>query len=66
MVVLLTYKKKGAILRSSSFGGVMSLREMHVDEPFWNGVDAQIIVKPVKVPIIIKAEIAFKRAIRNK
>lgn len=62
----LTLIVKGVILRSSSLGGVMPLREMHVDEPFWQGVDAQIIIKPVKVPIIIKAEIAFKRAIRNK
>lgn len=56
----------GAILRSSSFGGVMPLRDMHIDEPLWLNIDSQIVVKPVKVPIIIKAEIAFKRALRNK
>lgn len=57
---------KGVIIRSSSFGGVMPLRNMHIDEPLWLNVESQIIVKPVKVPIIIKAEIAFKRALKNK
>lgn len=44
----------------------MPLREMHVDEHLWENVESQSVIKPVKVPIIIKAEIAFKRALRNK
>lgn len=56
----------GVVIRSSSFGGIMPLRNMHVDEPLWLNVESQIIRKPVKVPIILKAEIAFKRALMNK
>lgn len=59
--------REGVVLRSNSFGGVMQLKTLHTDEPFWLGVDSnQITVKPVKMPIIIKAELAFKKAILNK